>query len=311
MHSAGELTRGAPQPRIVFNAFLSYSHSADAKLASALQRALHRFAKRLFRLRAVRVFRDTGSLGANPGLWPAIEEALAASEYLILMASPQAAASAGVEKETEYWRGNKPARNMLIALTGGEIAWDERANDFDWTKTTALPIGLSRIFEAEPLWVDLRWVHESGEISLAHPRFRDCVADLAAPLHGRAKDELVGEDLRQARRVRRLTLATIVLLASLAAALGWMSFEADRRRRIAALERDRALTSQSRYLADAASGLVEKGNSELGVLLALEALPKAERERPYVAEAEAALHTALGALVPRKIAELPSPEVAE
>ena len=42
----------------------------------------------------------------------------------------------------------------------------------------------------------------------------------------------------------------------------------------------------------------------MGVLLALEALPKADRERPYVAEAEAALHVTLGTLGVRKIAEL-------
>jgi len=304
MDSPAEPRREAPQPRITYNAFLSYSHSTDEKLAAVLQRALHRFAKRPFRLRAVRVFRDTASLGANPALWPAIEQALAASEYLILMPSPQAAASAWVGKEIDYWRRNKPARNMLIALTGGEIDWDERVHDFDWTRTTALPIGLSKFFEAEPLWVDLRWAHESGEISVAHPRFRDCVADLASPLHARAKDELVGEDVQQAQRLRRLTLATIVLLASLAVALGWMSFEAERRRQVAALERDRALTSQSRYLADAALRQIADGNSEVGALLALEALPKAKRERPYVAEAEAALYTALGVLGPRKTVDV-------
>jgi WD40 repeat protein len=304
MDSATDPRLAASQPRVVYNAFLSYSHSADERLASVLQRALHQFAKRPFQLRALRVFFDTASLAANPALWPAIEHALHASEYLILMASPQAAASAWVEKEIDYWRRNKPATNLLIALTTGEIAWDERACDFDWTKTTALPVGLSRVFEAEPLWVDLRWAQESGSSLLAHPRFRDCVADLAAPLHGRAKDDLIGEDVRQARRLRRLMVATIALLASLAAALGWMSLVADRRRQIAALERDQALKSQSRYLADAALGQIAEGNPEVGVLLALEALPKVERERPYVAGAEAALHTALSALGPRKTVEL-------
>jgi|SRR5215467_13764638 len=100
MDSPAEPRREAPQPRITYNAFLSYSHSTDEKLAAVLQRALHRFAKRPFRLRAVRVFRDTASLGANPALWPAIEQALAASEYLILMPSPQAAASLG-------WKGDR------------------------------------------------------------------------------------------------------------------------------------------------------------------------------------------------------------
>jgi hypothetical protein len=53
----------------------------------------------LFRVRAVRVFWDTSSLAANPALWPAIEQALAASEYFILMASPETAASARMKRE--------------------------------------------------------------------------------------------------------------------------------------------------------------------------------------------------------------------
>jgi len=32
---------------------------------------------------------------------------------------------------------------------------------------------------------------------LRDPRFRDCVADLAAPIRDLPKDELIGEDIRQ------------------------------------------------------------------------------------------------------------------
>ena len=291
-----------PQTASVYNAFLSYNHS-DERLAAALQRGLHQLARPLFRLRALRVFRDNSNMGANPGLLPAIEQALMASEYLILLASPKAAASSWVEKEVDYWRRNKSAHYVLIALAGGVIAWDEAAGDFDWTSTTALPVAVSRVFDTQPRWVDFRWADNSTEL-LSHPRFRDLVAELAAPLHGRAKDELIGEDVRQARHVRRLTFGTIALLALLAVALGWMSFEANRRRQIAALERDRALTSQSRYLADAALRQIADGKADLGALLALEALPRDEQERPYVAEAEAALYSALHALGPREIAEV-------
>jgi WD40 repeat protein len=289
---------------MAYNAFISYSHAGDSELAAALQRSLHRFAKPPFRLRAVRVFCDSASLAANPALWPAIEVALNASEFLILLASPQAAASTWVEREVDYWSAHKPALKILIALTAGEISWDEVAHDFNWTKTNALPCATRGLFDAEPLWVDLRWARDSTSNSLAHPRFRDCVADLAAPLHSRAKDDLIGEDIRQARRIRQITSAVIVLLTALALALGWTSIVAERRRRIAAQERDRALTSQSHYLADAALQQVTQGRPDLGVLLALEALPRAEQERPYVAEAEAALHTALGGLGPRRGAAL-------
>jgi hypothetical protein len=117
----------SPRLPIIYNAFLSYSHSADAELARALQRALHRLAKRPFQLRALRVLRDTASLAANPALWPAIQDALQASEYLILVASPEAAASVWVEKEVNYWRQVKLASHVLLALTAGEIVCGTRS----------------------------------------------------------------------------------------------------------------------------------------------------------------------------------------
>jgi WD40 repeat protein len=303
MSATAKPARELLSARLAYAAFVSYSHSADVDLAQALQRGLHRFARRPFQLRAVHVFRDSENLAASPALWPAIERALTESEFLILMASPQSASSTWVGKELDCWCRNKPAQKILIALTGGDIFWDEPANDFDWARTTALPRRLSRIFEAEPLWVDLRWAHQS-QVSLAHPRFRDCIADLAAPLHGRAKDELIGDDLRQTRRTRRLATATILVLASMVLALAWMSVEVERRRRTVIQERDRALTSESHYLANAALGQVAAGKPELGALLAIEALPTPQHDRPYVPEAEAALNTSLGALGPTKILDL-------
>lgn len=50
------------------DAFLSDSHSADGRLAPALEAALEKLARPLFRLRAIDVFRDQTSLAANPGL---------------------------------------------------------------------------------------------------------------------------------------------------------------------------------------------------------------------------------------------------
>src|SRR5215472_14444505 len=68
-----------------YEAFVSYSHAVDGRLAPALQSALHRLAKPWYRLRALRVFRDKTSLSANPGLWPSIERALAESKFFLLL----------------------------------------------------------------------------------------------------------------------------------------------------------------------------------------------------------------------------------
>ena len=50
---------------MAYHAFISYSHAADARLAPALQSALHRLAKPLYRLRALNVFRDKTGLAAT------------------------------------------------------------------------------------------------------------------------------------------------------------------------------------------------------------------------------------------------------
>ena len=76
-----------------YTAFISYSHASDAAVAAAVQSSLHHFAKPWYRRRAMRVFRDKTSLSASPALWPSLEAALSASEFLVLMASPQSAHS--------------------------------------------------------------------------------------------------------------------------------------------------------------------------------------------------------------------------
>lgn len=198
-----------------FDAFISYSRRLDADLAPALQSSLQRFAKPWYRLRALRIFRDNASLSANPGLWSSIEQALDGSSYFILLASPPAAQSKWVGREVEHWTARKDPHRLLLVLTEGEIVWDEAAGDFDWRRTNAVPRAASGAYREEPRWVDLHWARTKEQISARDPRFLDAVADLAAPLHGRPKDELTGEDVRQHRRRRRVAWSAAATLAAL------------------------------------------------------------------------------------------------
>ena len=76
-----------------FDVFISYARAVSTPLAVDLQRELERFAKRWNQVRALRVFRDDSSMSASPSLWSSIEAALTTSKYLILIATPEAAAS--------------------------------------------------------------------------------------------------------------------------------------------------------------------------------------------------------------------------
>jgi sugar lactone lactonase YvrE len=266
-----------------YDAFLSYSHAADGKLAPALQRALHRFARPWNRMRALRVFRDTTSLAATPELWPAIVAALGQSSHFLLLASPQAAASKWVQREVEWWFANRPADKLFVLLTAGTIAWDENTRDFDWKLTTALPDLVRGKFQSEPLYVDLTWADDQDHLSLQNTRFRQAILDIAAPLHGKDKDQLDGEDVRQFRRTRRLRAAAVAGLGALALATTSAAVVAVKERNLAIAQARIALSRQL-----AAEALA--GDTRLDVAFLLAAAANRLSETP---QARAALQRML------------------
>jgi hypothetical protein len=311
-----------------YGAFISYSHAASAEVARGLQKWLQTYAKPWWRWRAVNVFRDETDLTAAPALWSRIANALDQSSHFILLASPEAAQSKWIKREVRHWLGNqnagaldgpdldapianpKPERvaTLLIALTAGDINWDEKAGkvgDFDWSKTNAVPRQLSGVFREEPQWVDLRKIVEREalrtSLSRSNAEFMRAVAQLAAPIRGIADfSRLVSEDYRQYRQTIGTAWAAAAVLLFVAAAAVWGFYQADQQRREAErqrqeakLQRDQAVAElreaqieQSRFLADEASRQRVGADNGTAVLLALEALPDAVAgtARPYVPE---------------------------
>src|SRR5215468_2807467 len=114
----------------LYDAFISYSHAKDKPIAAALQRAVQTLGKPWYQRRAVRVFRDDTSLSATPHLWPTIEQALNESRFLIVLCSAEAANSRWVNKEVAHWLEHKSIDSLLIAVTDGELVWDDAIQDF-------------------------------------------------------------------------------------------------------------------------------------------------------------------------------------
>jgi WD40 repeat protein len=209
-------------PGMTFDGFISYSHAADGRLAPAVQRGLHRLAKPWHRRRALWIFRDQTGLSVTPALWSSIQHAMDGSEWFVLLASPEAAQSAWVNREIEHWIATKPADRILPVVTDGEWRWDAALGDLS-ADSTAVPAALRGVFAEEPLYLDLRWARDDRDLSLRHSAFRNAIAQLAAPMHGVSKDELEGEDVRQhrrARRLRRVAVAAVAALATVAALTG-------------------------------------------------------------------------------------------
>ncbi|SEQ51247.1 WD40 repeat [Lentzea xinjiangensis] len=256
-----------------FDAFISYNRALDGVLAPALQRGVQRFAKPWYRPRASRVFLDDATLPASPGLWTSIEEHLARSRWLVLMASPEAAASTWVNRELEWWLEHRSAQRILVVLTSGEYA-------------QSVPPRVRRALGEEPRWVDLRWLRSAENVDESNPRLRECVADIASAVRGVPKDDLVGEHVRQHRRTMRLARGAVTALAVLAAAVLVAAL-------IAVAQRDDAI-AQARTAT--ARGLASAAVANLRTDLALSQVLAAEgyRVEPN-AETRSALFQALTA----------------
>ncbi len=201
-----------------YDVFVSYSHASDDLLSERVQDGLQRFAKPWWRRRELTVFRDRTGLSADPGLWSSIVEAMEASDYFLLLASPEAAGSLWVGREVAHWRELHGAEHLLVLLTDGEIVWDEGANDFDWARSVSVPPVLAGCFADEPRHVDMRWARSEEQLDLTNGRFRDQIAELSAPVHGVRKDDIAGEHVRQHRRTMRTIWAAAITLAVLSAA---------------------------------------------------------------------------------------------
>jgi len=212
----------------LYKAFISYSHSSDNKLAPALQQALEKFAKPWYKIRQFSIFRDEGSLSANPHLWTNIQNALDKSEYLIYLASPKSAQSKWVNMEVSHWVKNKGVETLFIVLTEGEIIWDDERKTFTHQEMDSLPEILENTFLEEPFYIDLRNVKNSEDLSLQNPLFKKEVLKLAAPLHGKEPKDLAGEEVAAHRRmmlIRNIAISLLSILLIVASVAGYLANE--------------------------------------------------------------------------------------
>ena len=198
----------------------------------------------------LRVFLDRDSLEVSSDLADTLTGNLGDTRFLILLASRESAASRWCDHELRYWLEHHGSDTLLLVHTDadGGLRWDHAHQRFDTQASPSLPLVLADAFPNEPLWLDMTWVESDGgatELDLRSPKFRNAVATLAAPIHGVAKDDLEGEDVRQHRiftQVRRAAIATLSVLLALSvglALLAWQQTGTDQRNEA---ERERAST---------------------------------------------------------------------
>ena len=193
-----------------------------------------------------------------------------------------------VEQELTRWLQTKPTDKMILVLTGGAAFWDRRTGDFDWNQTDAFPdcLGSASPRSRSGLTSDGPPESRSPGTS-AMSRFLDAVGDISAILRGISKEQLIGEDVREHRKLLVLRRMAVATLAALTVAVGISAFAAFEQRNRAVANADRAeaasrLAQQNQVIAEQ--------NEERALVNERDALRQRElaEERRLVAERERA-----------------------
>lgn len=243
-----------------YKAFISYKHASSSRFAENLELAVKAYAKPIWRP-PIPIFRDEKYLQPGMDLPALIRRALDASEYLIYLASPEAARSAWVRDELESWcRDDARFERLIIVLTDGRIVTDPESKRVDWERTDALPHTLAGRIVSVPLYVDLSWARRGEQQTLLDPDFKKAVNVIVATLRGVDPIELSGAEIRQHRRNVRIRNAFIASIAALGVALAFVASFAWHQMRQAQW---RAIFAEAQRLAVATPNLAARKLSEL------------------------------------------------
>ena len=256
---------GSSETAYDFAAFISYKHVVSSDFARDFELAIKRFGRSPFQ-RPLRIFRDEQYIVPGDDLGPTIDTALRSSEYLILLASPEAAASPWVRKELELWCGTLGrASRLLVVLTSGRIAVDENDATIDWSETDALPDLLQRHMAGLPVWADATAVVEADHRRLENPAYQKVVTSMAAALANIEPNKLIGREWQIRRRNIRLVATIAVVLACLVVGLAvvgtnpYTSLRTSRSREFAATSR---LQARGERLLTAARAVEQEATTE-------------------------------------------------
>lgn len=259
-----------------YDFFISYKHGKrDSKISGYLQKKLEGYKipkeikKRCGKEKITRVFRDKEELSVTVDLTLEIEEQLKNTEYLVVMCSPQSKQSQWVNREVETFLKYRGWEYVLPVLIEGE-------------PRDSFPEILN---EREMLAADVRG-KTFGQIK---KKCKKEILRLLAPALKCSYDEL--RQRNRAYASKRFAMLGFGL-AVLALAFGGYAW-----RQSVKIQENywKNLESQAGLLADKSTELLEGGNREAALLVAMEALPDYEgsKEKPLVGKAQIALEDAL------------------
>jgi len=300
--------------------FISYSR-ADGPFADSLATVLE--------ARGCEILIDRSDIYAFEAWWQRIEALIARSDAVVFVISPDAVASDVCHKEVAFAASLNKRFAPVVYRRADDAAIPQalsRLNFIFFDDEAQFDQGIDRLVEA--LHTDIDWIRTHTEVgeqarrwdAAGRPRgllLRSPVLEQAehwigsrpqnAPLP--TEDTQAFIELSRGGATTRRNVLTGSLAAGFAGATGlagvafWQRSIAVQNEAQAISERDRALRTQSLFLADLVSQQVAAGNAGTALLLALEGLPDAAAgsARPAVYEAEDALRLAWVVLRERKV----------
>ncbi|MGD9367638.1 MAG: TIR domain-containing protein [Desulfobacteraceae bacterium] len=198
-----------------YKAFISYKHSVSSRVAVALETALRRYAKPIFKP-PISIFRDEDQMSAGVDLKASIRSALENSDYLVYIATREAAESPYVREELETWCRELGRQDKLIIVWQKDgLADNPQDNTILWEASDALPSNLEPHLRGIPIWLDLTWASTDDDLNLRNPGYRVLVNSIMARFRGIAPEALTGVEIRTHRRNIRIRNSAIVVLAVL------------------------------------------------------------------------------------------------
>ena len=264
-----------------YDAFICYKHGDPDTLAvKTLQAALEHFhippeiRKRTGKKRFERIFTDLGELSACADLGTAIQDALAGSEWLIVVCSKAAPASLWVSQEIETFLETHDVSRIIPVLIEGEP-------DESFPKEIRPKNNKSQTMLA----ADARAGTKEEMIRIIK---KDTVLRLAAPMLGVSFDALKQRrQLYAIQRTASIAAATSVLMAGFTAHTLYQSAQ------IKAAHHE-TLVRQGELLAERSEDLLKQGDRMGAISAALEALPESssDRSKPVTDAAVYALNQA-------------------
>ena len=268
-----------------YDAFISYAHETSSiRAAEKIQKMLERYRipkavqKMTGRKKLNRIFRDREELACSSDMEAHLQEALEHSEFLIVLLSPKVPESQWVQREIELFLKHHDRNHVLTVLTEGEL--NEVYPDI-LRQEEKLESGQLKLRPVEGLAADVR-CDSDGSLK---KKLKTEIYRLLAPILGCSFDELRQRQREYVfRRTVSLMTAGMIVFGAAAGYMGWQAYQIQENYR-------EALRRQSRYLAQVSEDLLEKGDRQAAVQVALEALPESSEDdsMPLVPEAEAAL----------------------